>query len=148
MRQLALFIAAIVGCSAPPATRPPASLPPRHVTEITPDAPPPPPPAPGARGAACSAEHACADGLSCAPLPGGYCGSLCGVGACDGTCVETASGGELCLKRCTHDADCRADEGYVCDPEWHACALPNMAAIRPKPCPLVGPARDPAFGTS
>jgi hypothetical protein len=151
MRQLAVFIAAIVGCSAPVAKRPPPPVPPRHVAQITPDASQPLPlPGPGVRGAACSPDHACADGLLCAPMPGGYCGSLCGVGAgaCDGTCVETGRAGELCLKSCTRDADCRADEGYVCDPEWHACAVPNMAAIRPKQCPLVGAARDPAFGTS
>lgn len=45
---------------------------------------------------------------------------------------------------CARDADCRRDEGYVCDPDWHACSLPNLAAIVAKHCP--GSAlHDPAF---
>jgi hypothetical protein len=49
------------------------------------------------------------------------------------------------MASCTSDADCRRDEGYVCDPDWHACSLPNLAAIVAKHCP--GPAlHDPAFG--
>jgi hypothetical protein len=85
--------------------------------------------------------------MMCAPLPGGYCTSPCGVvgAACDGACIETGRAGELCMKPCARDADCRADEGYVCDPVWHACALPNMAAIVPKQCPGDGK-RDAAFG--
>ncbi len=108
----------------------------------------PPPPLLGARGAACSPKAACAEGLACGPLPGGYCLSPCGLtgGACDGACVETGRAGELCLKSCTHAGDCRAAEGYVCDPQWHACLLPNVAAIVPKQCPAAGPARDAAFG--
>jgi hypothetical protein len=114
-----------------------------------PDAAPVPPP-PGARGAACSAEHACAEGLLCGPLPAGYCLSPCGAtgAACDGACVETGRAGELCMKSCTRDADCRTDEAYTCDPVWHACALPNFAAIVPKQCPASGPPRDTAFGAS
>ncbi len=86
------------------------------------------------------------------PAPGGYCASVCGVAgtACpDGTCVETSRAGELCMKGCTRDADCRAAEGYLCDPVWKACILPNAAAIVPKRCPAApGAARDPAFGPS
>jgi len=52
------------------------------------------------------------------------------------------------MKSCTSDADCRASEGYTCDPVWHACALPNFAAIVPKQCPASGPARDASFGAS
>jgi photosystem II stability/assembly factor-like uncharacterized protein len=52
--------------------------------------------------------------------------------------------GELCLKSCTRDADCRASEGYVCDPVWHGCALPNMSAIVPAQCKGDGK-RDAAF---
>ncbi len=53
----------------------------------------------------------------------------------------------MCLAACTRDADCRAGEGYVCDPAWHACSLPNLAAIVAPHCP--GPApRDLAFGDS
>lgn len=89
--------------------------------------------------------------MSCAPLPGGYCGSFCGVTGtpCDGSCVETPRAGELCMAKCSADADCRASEGYVCDPTWKACLLPNMAVIVPQSCPAPpGVARDPAFGAS
>jgi len=48
------------------------------------------------------------------------------------------------MASCTSDADCRRDEGYVCDLDWHACSLPNLAAITPNHCP--GPAlHDTAF---
>jgi hypothetical protein len=106
-------------------------------------------PALGSRGDRCG-KTACADGLSCAPLPGGYCASSCGAtqAACDGHCVDTARVGELCAKRCTSDADCRANEGYVCDPQWKACLVPNFAAIVPRQCPTTSPARDTAFGDS
>jgi hypothetical protein len=82
-------------------------------------------------------------------LPGGYCTAPCGAAgsACDGACVETPRMGELCMKPCAADAECRTQEGYVCDPQWHACSLPNVAAIVPKTCPGSG-ARDAAFGES
>lgn len=87
--------------------------------------------------------------MRCAPLPGGYCTSSCVDGCSDGACVETARAGELCMKRCETDRDCRADEGYVCDPHWRACLLPNFAAIVPATCSAgTEPARDAAFGPS
>ena len=53
------------------------------------------------------------------------------------------------MQTCAVDADCRADEGYVCDPQWRACLLPNTAVIVPRVCPAApGPARDPAFAPS
>lgn len=85
------------------------------------------------------------------PLSGGYCASMCGLtGApCDGACVETPRAGELCLAACTSDAQCRTNEGYVCDPQWKACVLPNMTTIVPKACPAPsGIGRHPAFGPS
>jgi hypothetical protein len=154
MRHPAVFTTFLAACSGGTAAAPP------HggieiVRRATPDAfpapdAPPPPLLPGARGDACAADHPCGQGLRCAPLPGGYCGSPCGFDAasCDGTCVETGRMGELCLKSCTRDDDCRSTEGYLCDPEWHACVLPNLAAIRPKQCPLVGPERDLGVGAS
>ena len=80
-------------------------------------------------------------------MPGGYCASACEACPADGACVETATGAH-CLARCSRDADCRADEGYACDPMWHACAIPNTTALVPRACPLPPgvPARDPAFG--
>lgn len=103
----------------------------------------------GGRGAAiCEAEQSCLR-----DLPGGYCASRCGLDgiACgDGaTCVSTPRAGDVCARACTTDADCRADEGYTCDPVWHACAVPGFAAIVPKRCPGIGKdariTRDPMF---
>jgi len=105
---------------------------------------------PGHRGEACSREHLCAESFECQPMPGGYCASRCGEGqVCDAACVETWRAGELCLATCTRDADCRADEGYVCDPRWKACVIPNATTIVPRSCPAPrGIARDPAFAPS
>lgn len=106
---------------------------------------------PSARGGRCSATVSCQAGLSCAPLPGGYCASSCGVTGepCDGTCVETGRAGEVCAATCASDADCRSDEGYVCDPQWHACLIPNFAALVPASCPAgKAPPRDASFAES
>jgi hypothetical protein len=84
------------------------------------------------------------------PAPGGYCTSPCGLtgSACDGTCVATARAGELCMKSCTADAECRTDEGYLCDLQWKACIVPNSAALVPKQCPASTQPRDRAFAPS
>lgn len=75
---------------------------------------------------------------------GGYCMSA-GCDACDGACVGTERG-ELCMAACTRDADCRANEGYVCDPAWKACVMPNATALVPRACPAPrGIGRDPQF---
>ncbi len=87
----------------------------------------------------------------CLQAPGGYCASTCGATgtACDGTCVATARDGELCMQSCARDADCRADEGYLCDPQWRACIVPNSATLVVNRCPApAGPARDLAFAQS
>jgi hypothetical protein len=148
VKRLLVFIAA---CSSAPRQLPPPTPRPidAGVVDVAQDAPPPPPPAPGVRGAACSPKHDCAETLLCAPMPGGYCTSACGVTgtACDGACVETVRAGELCMKACTNDADCRREEGYVCDPQWHACTLPNFGALVPRTCKGAG-SRDVAFGAS
>jgi len=96
-------------------------------------------------------DRTCADTLRCLPAPGGYCASSCGLtgAACDGACVATARDGELCMQSCTSDADCRAAEGYLCDPQWRACVVPNSLAIVPRSCPAApGPARDATFAAS
>lgn len=75
---------------------------------------------------------------------GGYCMSN-GCGDCDGACVGTATG-ERCMAACTRDDECRVDEGYICDPAWHACVMPNATAIVPRACPAPrGIGRDPQF---
>lgn len=139
-------------CSGGGTTSPPPRLPlPPVASLFPPDAPLPPQVISHDRGSRCAADNPCAAGLACAPLAGGYCTSSCGVtgGPCDGACVETGRQGELCMKACAHDADCRVDEGYTCDPVWHACALPNLAAIVPRTCAAPpGPAQDTAFSAS
>jgi hypothetical protein len=118
----------------------------------TPLAPPVALPAPDAalphvvatRGGACGE---CAPGLTCLALPGGYCGTSCDDAACDGACTETRTG-RVCLQACTTDASCRAGDGYRCDPQWHACAIPGSTAIVPKQCPRTGAEHDVAFGDS
>jgi len=90
-------------------------------------------------------------------FPNGYCTAPCGATgvACNGTCVESGKFGEICMKPCAKDTDCRAGEGYTCDPQWHACSLPNFAAIVPKTCKGTGahddafaPAREEIIGTA
>ncbi len=141
----------LIGCSggASPPPQPPHPPPPQPAPlDATIDAPP----LPALRGEACGATHGCADGLTCADAPGGYCTSACGLAGAicpDGNCVATARSGEQCLKRCERDADCRTSEGYLCDPQWRSCLIPNVAVIVPKQCPAPrGLARDKAFGAS
>ncbi len=43
--------------------------------------------------------------------------------------------------------DCRTGEGYLCDAQWKACLIPNVAVIVPKQCPAAS-VRDKAFGAS
>src|SRR5262245_60441082 len=144
-----VFSALAIGCSAGAPPSPHRALPPT-VAAIT-DAPEPPPPPvdapPPRRGASCTDDAACG-GLTCLATPGGYCASPCGTG-CDGACVATARAGEQCLARCASDRDCRIAEGYVCDPAWHACMVPNYGAVVPRACrEPVGIGRDPAFAPS
>ncbi len=61
--------------------------------------------------------------------------------------VETGREGPICAPACASDAACKVDEGYLCDPVWGACLLPNVAAIVPKQCRGTA-TRDPAFGPS
>src|SRR5688500_16194532 len=150
MRHAALFII-VVGCSGAPVT-PPRPQPQRAPGDASVAVPPPlGPVVTPALGAACSQETGCADGLTCMPMPGGYCTSPCGVigSACAGSCVENPRAGELCLAKCTSDADCRAAEGYACDPLWIACMMPNSGTIVPRACPALGGyGRNPAFAPS
>lgn len=98
---------------------------PAPIAGVPPDATPAPPPVP--------------------PLPAP---TACGVlgDACTGSCVETARGA-LCFPACQGDAECRPKDGVFCDPQWHACMIPNYAAIVPRQCPTPA-ARDTAFAAS
>lgn len=102
----------------------------------------PPPILLGGRGAACGERARCEDGLACLGFPGGYCGAAT-CDACDGgVCVETRAPAPVarrCLAACATDAECRVDEGYVCDPGFKACVLPNTTPIVPRSdCPKIG----------
>ena len=147
MRAFVIVLVFAAACSAPskpaPAPAPPAPLPvasPVASIDAAPAAAAAEPVG-AARGDACmpfgSPQGTCADGLLCFPAPGGYCTSFCGATgtACDdGVCMETGRGGAACAKSCTSDADCRTGEGYVCDPVWHACSVPGMAAPKAPVC--------------
>src|SRR5439155_13526261 len=60
------------------------------------------------------------------PLPAP---TACGVlgDECSGSCASTARG-DLCFPGCETDDECRPKAGVFCDPQWHACMIPNTAA--------------------
>lgn len=149
MRCCVLFI--LAACSAPPNPHGQLAAPTTRFDAATVPVPDiVAAPRLGIRGDSCTKETSCAEDLACAPLPGGYCASSCDRpdAVCDGACVATAQLGELCAKRCTRDADCRTDEGYVCDPQWNACLVPHVAAIVPRQCPARSAPRTTAFDAS
>jgi hypothetical protein len=144
MRSFALIL--VVACSsgkpAAPAPSPAKSDPP---------AAPAPPPVVARVGDACkpdphNMQSTCASGQLCFPAPGGYCTMPCGAMgvACGGgaTCLPSVRGGEFCAKSCASDHDCRADQGYVCDPQRKACSLPFMASPVLAKCDAPPPAGD------
>ena len=115
-------------------------------------APPAGKPAPariaGGIGEACRPDPAnfqstCGAGQLCMPAPGGYCTSACGAtGApcpAGSTCLPSVRGGEMCARTCASNADCRAEQGYVCDPGRKACSLPFMASLVLPACPAAAP---------
>lgn len=53
--------------------------------------------------------------------------------------MPSVRGGELCGRTCASDADCRADQGYVCDPGRKACGLPFLASPVLGKCPAAPP---------
>ncbi|MBA2541795.1 MAG: exo-alpha-sialidase, partial [Deltaproteobacteria bacterium] len=132
------------GQGAPPTDKPVTPIAGSQVILVTPDAA-----IPSIVGAPCDDAHACGPELECdRTLPGGSCSTRCtpaGAACGTGTCVEQPAI-DVCRAACRTTADCRADEGYVCDPVWRGCTLPNTATIAPLACPPpVGLGRDPMF---
>ena len=73
---------------------------------------------PGPLGDSCGVHRDCASGFCVAGLPGGYCTEACQTSedcGAEGSCWEVGPARRLCLLNCEEDADCRVDEGYVCD---------------------------------
>jgi len=135
------FLSLVAACSSPATS--PVSGRPGGSPATSPDRE-----AAAAVGDACAPDRArpqstCAAGDLCAPFPGGYCTHPCGATGtpCEAgsVCVPGVRSGELCARSCATDADCRADQGYVCDPGRKACGLPYMAAPRFPSCPAAAP---------
>lgn len=157
VRMTVVFTAVLAACSGQAAP----VVPERPVTPVTPvtSASPPPiyvtqdAPLPVVIGGACSERDPCGPGLQCdATQPRGACTAVCeGAGTpCSdgGVCVEYPLG-RSCRLACRTNDDCRADEGYACDPVWKGCVLANAPTIAPLACPApTGLGRDTAFGAS
>lgn len=45
----------------------------------------------------------------------------------------------MCARSCASDADCRAEQGYLCDPARKACTLPFLASLTLPACPAAAP---------
>lgn len=81
----------------------------------------PPPVTDGNVGGACTATTDCIGTQAiCLNMPGGYC-SLSGCEGGTNPCPEGSqcflfqNGDSYCLDTCTTSAECREDEGYICD---------------------------------
>jgi hypothetical protein len=134
--RAALLFTALGACPStqtptPDAARPDAS--PDAAPDVAPDAPepkdvaPPPdmPPAASGIGDACESDEmfgqgTCRAGQICITgrlgYRNGYCTQVCtGASRCpgDATCTQL-QGFPVCLRRCATNADCRAEDGYVC----------------------------------
>ncbi len=136
---------AVAACSAGRTPRPVPVAVPRPVPAPAPASVRAPEPVLEPLGAACDAARSCTPALTCLPVAGGFCTARCEDAACAGACVPTPRFGSICAPPCSTDADCRGDDAFVCDPTWHACLLPNLAAIVPRTCAAQAH-RDPAAG--
>jgi hypothetical protein len=76
-----------------------------------------PMPGQGRLGDACGNNSDCASDLCIAEFPSGYCSAVCEDSDACGDMGSCWSLGEqsLCLKNCMGQADCRVNDGYVCD---------------------------------
>lgn len=77
----------------------------------------------GVVGAPCVSNLDCtfaADAECITDWPGGYCSRICDDGLCGAgaSCEELDCNGpcNVCLTACSSNGQCRADEGFVCDP--------------------------------
>ena len=70
----------------------------------------------GALGTACEADAECDGGL-CLGLPNGYCSQDCADADCPdgGSCWSFGEDQRSCLLNCDATAECRGNEGYICD---------------------------------
>lgn len=87
--------------------------------------------------------------MTCDDGYGGTCSTPCSVPGIScgngGTCVEYPIA-NACRTPCSTNDDCRADEGYACDPVWKGCVLANAPTIAALSCPPpTGFGRDPSF---
>ena len=129
----------IAACSSTATSTPPPAAPaPAAPLPAAPAPAPAPPVIAGHIGDACTPDRTnmqstCGANQLCMPAPGGYCTMPCGAtGApcpAGATCLPSVRGGEMCARSCASDADCRADQGYICDPGRKACSLPFLASI-------------------
>jgi hypothetical protein len=98
-------------------------------------------------GAACESASftdpgSCAPGERCLPTNGGYCIGFCAQSRrcpTGSVCVDSARLGDVCLRACTENTDCR--EGFTCDPVWRACVAPGFASPRTPACTAATPPR-------
>jgi hypothetical protein len=98
-------------------------------------------------GAACeSASFSdpgnCSQGERCLPVNDGYCIAFCAQSRrcpTGSVCVDSARLGDVCLRGCTENTDCR--EGFTCDPAWRACVAPGFASPRVAACTAAAPPR-------
>ncbi|MBT9555092.1 MAG: hypothetical protein IV100_03635 [Myxococcales bacterium] len=90
----------------------------------------------GASGAACAVAADCDGAASCTfPGNGGYCGQV----GCksnpecpsDASCVQLNSDQTLCAKKCVSNGDCRAGDGYTCQPKVLPNGLPTTVCLPP-----------------
>jgi len=82
-------------------------------------------------------QSSCETGLMCGFGPGGYCTAFCTTDDdCpgDATCTSTVRAGRLCMARCATNADCREDQGWLCNPDWRTCFLPGFHIPRVAAC--------------
>ena len=139
MRRGLLFAQSAEQLPTPPRDRSPHAAP----------DPTPAPPSAARRGVLARKHGPCAEGLVCAPMPGGYCASSCGV---TGSGVRRRlrrdrRGGELCLRSAARrDADCRTDEGYVVRSAVARVPVAEHRGDRAEAVRGQRAARDAAFG--